>query len=164
MQLTTSTVNNNPTCFFLTLPPSAIANQESLSGLETEMRKLEGIVKEIVDEMGYLQKREERFTGTNSTSEQPHVSLLHFFIPIRFSINKPTRPELCMVFTSVTRRIGHMADSPPPRILQAEIPHRLRSGSEVPGLSSALQSRRWKSLMYRVMLTGNLGFLNPVAP
>ena len=32
------------------------------------MRKLEGIVKEIVDEMGYLKKREERFTDTNSTS------------------------------------------------------------------------------------------------
>jgi hypothetical protein len=44
---------------------SAIANQESLSGLETEMRKLEGIVKEIVDEMDYLKKREERFQNTN---------------------------------------------------------------------------------------------------
>jgi hypothetical protein len=32
------------------------------------MRKLEGIVKEIVEEMGYLKKREERFTDTNSTS------------------------------------------------------------------------------------------------
>ena len=50
----------------LTLRFSAIANQESLSALETEMRKLEGIVKEIVDEMGYLKKREERFTDTNS--------------------------------------------------------------------------------------------------
>lgn len=29
------------------------------------MRKLEGLVKEIVDEMGYLKKREERFTDTN---------------------------------------------------------------------------------------------------
>ena len=47
---------------------SAIANQESLSGLETEMRKLEGIVKEIVDELGYLKTREERFQATNSTS------------------------------------------------------------------------------------------------
>lgn len=44
---------------------SAIANQESLSALETEMRKLEGVVKEIVDEMGYLKKREERFQATN---------------------------------------------------------------------------------------------------
>ncbi|KAF8155958.1 emp24/gp25L/p24 family/GOLD-domain-containing protein [Crassisporium funariophilum] len=47
---------------------NAIANQESLSGLETEMRKLEGIVKEVVDEMGYLKKREERFTETNSST------------------------------------------------------------------------------------------------
>ncbi|KAF8069115.1 emp24/gp25L/p24 family/GOLD-domain-containing protein [Lyophyllum atratum] len=47
---------------------NAIANQESLSGLETEMRKLEGIVKEIVDEMGYLKTREEKFTDTNSST------------------------------------------------------------------------------------------------
>ena len=45
--------------------PSAIANQESLSALETEMRKLEGLVKEVVDEMGYLKTREQRFTDTN---------------------------------------------------------------------------------------------------
>ncbi|KAJ4000720.1 emp24/gp25L/p24 family/GOLD-domain-containing protein [Lentinula boryana] len=47
---------------------NAIANQESLSGLETEMRKLEGIVKEIVDEMAYLKKRELRFTDTNTST------------------------------------------------------------------------------------------------
>ena len=29
------------------------------------MRKLEGLVKEIVDEMTYLKRREERFTNTN---------------------------------------------------------------------------------------------------
>jgi len=48
---------------------NAIANQESLSGLETEMRKLEGIVKEIVDEMSYLKKREERFSSTNESTQ-----------------------------------------------------------------------------------------------
>lgn len=47
---------------------SAIAAQESLSGLETEMRKLEGIVKEIVDELNYLKQREERFSSTNGMS------------------------------------------------------------------------------------------------
>jgi hypothetical protein len=49
---------------------NAIANQESLSGLETEMRKLEGIVKEIVDEFGYLKKREERFADTNLSTKE----------------------------------------------------------------------------------------------
>jgi len=44
---------------------NAIANQESLSGLETEMRKLEGLVKEIVAEMDYLKRREERLQTTN---------------------------------------------------------------------------------------------------
>ncbi|KAI0034679.1 emp24/gp25L/p24 family/GOLD-domain-containing protein [Vararia minispora EC-137] len=48
---------------------NAIANQESLSGLETEMRKLEGMVKEIVDEMTYLKKREERFSSTNESTQ-----------------------------------------------------------------------------------------------
>ena len=52
---------------FLINQNSAIANQESLSGLEVEMRKLEAIVKEIVDEMGYLKAREERFADTNRT-------------------------------------------------------------------------------------------------
>jgi hypothetical protein len=41
------------------------------------MRKLEGIVKEIADEMGYLKKREERFTDTNSASDQFPISLAH---------------------------------------------------------------------------------------
>ncbi|KAL1948881.1 hypothetical protein VTO73DRAFT_10687 [Trametes versicolor] len=48
---------------------NAIANQESLSALETEMRKLEGIVKEIVDEMDYLKSREERFQQTNMSTQ-----------------------------------------------------------------------------------------------
>jgi len=44
---------------------SAIANQESLSILEVEMRKLEAVTKEIVDELGYLQRREMRMRDTN---------------------------------------------------------------------------------------------------
>ena len=34
------------------------------------MRKLEGIVKEIVDELDYLKKREERFQTTNGAFSQ----------------------------------------------------------------------------------------------
>ena len=44
---------------------NAIAKQESLSGLEVEMRKLEGVVKEIVDELNYLKRREVRMRDTN---------------------------------------------------------------------------------------------------
>jgi len=47
---------------------NAIAAKESLSGLETEMRKLEGLVKEIQDEMDYLRKREMRFQSTNEST------------------------------------------------------------------------------------------------
>ena len=39
------------------------------------MRKLEGIVKEIVDEMDHLKKREERFQNTNGMSFLCHVAL-----------------------------------------------------------------------------------------
>ncbi|KAF5378746.1 hypothetical protein D9615_007005 [Tricholomella constricta] len=59
---------------------NAIANQESLSGLETEMRKLEGIVKEIVDELGYLKSREERFTKTNTSTNERVQSFAWFTI------------------------------------------------------------------------------------
>jgi hypothetical protein len=41
------------------------------------MRKLEGIVKEIVDEMDYLKRREERFQDTNGKPFLPRVPLLH---------------------------------------------------------------------------------------
>ena len=51
-----------------TTPCSAIANKESLSVLETEMRKIEGIVKEINDELEYLRRRESRFADTNGSS------------------------------------------------------------------------------------------------
>ncbi|WWD15766.1 endoplasmic reticulum vesicle protein 25 [Kwoniella shandongensis] len=49
---------------------NAIANQESLSILEVEMRKLEAVVKEIVDEMGYLQRREMKMRDTNESTNE----------------------------------------------------------------------------------------------
>ena len=57
---------------------NAIAKQESLSGLEVEMRKLEGVVKEIVDELNYLKRREARMRDTNGESRATlrHPSLL----------------------------------------------------------------------------------------
>lgn len=58
---------------------SAIAAQESLSGLETEMRKLEGLVKEVVDEMDYLKKREERFSSTNGMCNTSRQSAFYSF-------------------------------------------------------------------------------------
>lgn len=61
---------------------SAIAAQESLSGLETEMRKLEGIVKEIVEEMDYLKRREQRFSSTNGRSQHDLVLATFLIIAI----------------------------------------------------------------------------------
>ncbi|EIN08309.1 hypothetical protein PUNSTDRAFT_68398 [Punctularia strigosozonata HHB-11173 SS5] len=59
---------------------NAIANQESLSALETEMRKLEGIVKEISDELGYLKTREERFSATNESTLRRVNNFSYFII------------------------------------------------------------------------------------
>lgn len=50
---------------------NAIANKESLSVLETEMRKVEGVVKEIVEELEYLKRRELRFQSTNGARARP---------------------------------------------------------------------------------------------
>ncbi|GAA5851113.1 hypothetical protein JCM8547_004136 [Rhodosporidiobolus lusitaniae] len=49
---------------------NAIAKQESLSGLEVEMRKLEGVVKEIVEELNYLKRREARMRDTNESTNE----------------------------------------------------------------------------------------------
>jgi hypothetical protein len=40
------------------------------------MRRLEGLVKEIVDEMGYLKKREERFANTNGVALLPYLTFV----------------------------------------------------------------------------------------
>lgn len=49
---------------------NAVANQESLSGLETELRKLEAEVDEILKEMEYLKRREQRMRDTNESTNQ----------------------------------------------------------------------------------------------
>jgi len=55
---------------------NAIAKQESLSGLEVEMRKLEGVVKEIVEELNYLKRREARMRDTNGELSISELSQL----------------------------------------------------------------------------------------
>ncbi|KAF7722983.1 vesicle coat component [Apophysomyces ossiformis] len=45
-----------------------IAKDEKLGPLELELRKLETVVKEIVDEMGYLQRREAKLRDTNEST------------------------------------------------------------------------------------------------
>ncbi|MBW0509647.1 hypothetical protein O181_049362 [Austropuccinia psidii MF-1] len=47
---------------------NAIAKAESLSGLEVEMRKLEGITQEIVEELNYLKRREAKLRDTNEST------------------------------------------------------------------------------------------------
>lgn len=47
---------------------NAIANQESLSGMETELRKLAATADEILDEMEYLKLREKRMSDTQAST------------------------------------------------------------------------------------------------
>ncbi|WFD34642.1 vesicle coat component [Malassezia cuniculi] len=47
---------------------NAIANQESLSGMETELRKLLTVADEILEQMDYMKRREMRMTKTNDST------------------------------------------------------------------------------------------------
>jgi nitric oxide reductase large subunit len=58
------------------------------------MRKLEGIVKEVQDELGYLKSREERFSQTNGRS----ISLASVFYDTH-----------CIVKESTLTRIQHFS-------------------------------------------------------
>ena len=103
---------------------SAIANQESLSGLETEMRKLEGVVKEIVDEMEYLKTREERFQSTNSAYSGAGIE--HYSLTCHCtldSVDAGSRAKLRVVHVRVSLRTRRLADLPPSRFLQAQVPY-----------------------------------------
>jgi len=52
-----------------TTPHSSIANKASLSVLGTEKCKIEGIVKDLNDELEHPRRRESKLAGTNSSSE-----------------------------------------------------------------------------------------------
>jgi hypothetical protein len=106
------------------LSSSAIANQESLSGLETEMRKLEGVVKEIVDELEYLKQREERFSDTNRQSSFGFLRISYEFY-VTCSCDESPRAEFCLVHHPCPRGPWRLADSPPPVVFQAQVPYRL---------------------------------------
>lgn len=52
-----------------------IANAEKLDPLELELRKLETVVKEIVDEMNYLKRREAKLRDTNGNNTKARLYL-----------------------------------------------------------------------------------------
>lgn len=108
----------------LTMRNSAIANQESLSSLEVEMRKLEGIIKEVVDEMGFLKTREERFADTNGQLASSSYSSDQCTDRPR-RIHEQTRSQLCPVQLLRAGSTRGLANTASPRILQAQVSHRL---------------------------------------
>ena len=88
------------------------------------MRKLEGVVKEIVDEMNYLKKREERFSSTNGAP----LSLSDLIYPIKHirlpsRVNTSKSSQLCLVHDLCARRTWCLANIPLARLLQAQVPH-----------------------------------------
>ena len=90
------------------------------------MRKLEGIVKEVVDEMTYLRKREERFTKTNGAFiPPPHFMSILTRSRCPHRIDESTRTKLWLVYHPIACWLGRMANIPPSRVLQAEISYRL---------------------------------------
>jgi hypothetical protein len=101
---------------------SAIANQESLSGLETEMRKLEALVKEVENELGYLKIREERFSSTNGVLSRIIGSIsAHGF----HRVHAGSSTKFLLVYHFLLRGVGCMANIASSFLLQEEVPHRL---------------------------------------
>lgn len=60
------------------------------------MRKLEGLVKEIVDEMAYLQKREERFSTTNGAFHS-QLRLVILLLTDVYRVDKRPCAVICTV-------------------------------------------------------------------
>ena len=77
-----------------------------------EMRKLEGLVKEIVDELDYLKKREEKFANTNRTPPSPSYMSYSSYLSF-ISLDEPARAKFCLVYTVLARGSRYMGDFPP---------------------------------------------------
>ncbi|KAG0144228.1 hypothetical protein CROQUDRAFT_47594, partial [Cronartium quercuum f. sp. fusiforme G11] len=64
---------------------NAIAKAESLSGLEVKMRKLEGIIKEIVEELDHLKRREAKMRDTNESTNNRINHFAFLTVSVLFS-------------------------------------------------------------------------------
>ncbi len=104
------------------------------------MRKLEGLVKELVEEMDFLKKREERFTRTNSSSS---VFLYGVCITIVNSVDKRTCTKLCMVYHPMPHHSWRLANLPSSFVLQTKVSYRL---SLLITQSFSLDGLRWGGL------------------
>lgn len=87
------------------------------------MRKLEGVVKEIVDELEYLKKREERFADTNRQSSFGFLHITSYECYVPYSCDESPSTEFRLVHHSCPRGSWRLADSSPPIVFQAQVPH-----------------------------------------
>ena len=116
---------------------NAIAKQESLSGLEVEMRKLEGVVKEIVEELNYLKRREAMMRDTNGKHQ--NTLSLHRYTPRLGNGNR-----------HATSRVRSLRTSYPP----TNTPH--RSDPTCPGQMNLCRSGKSPTLGSRAGWAGGL--------
>ena len=86
------------------------------------MRKLEGVVKEIVDELNYLKRREAKMRDTNGSLCFPR----HAAASLRRIINRidqRTRPVVFAFDRLYPARVGRLANHLPPVIFQIKATH-----------------------------------------
>lgn len=105
---------------------NAIANQESLSVLEVEMRKLEGVVKDIVDELGYLQRREIRMRDTNGEARPGSLMCKYVWLKDScFRIHQHPGSKLLSPHHLCAHRSRRMANPASAILLQTQVLDRL---------------------------------------
>lgn len=106
---------------------NAIAKAESLSGLEVEMRKLEGVVKEIVDELNYLKRREARMRDTNGAlviMACPAARLTHHDYRHVHRVDKRPRSKILDPHHRRSHQLGSLADLVPSSVRSLHSSHR----------------------------------------
>lgn len=88
------------------------------------MRKLEGVVKEVSDELGYLKRREARFRDTNGEwGSLVAVSRSHHHT---FRVHEGPSPRLRPIHDCLPHRSRSVADIPFEIILPQKVSYRLR--------------------------------------
>lgn len=121
------------------------------------MRKLEGVVKEVVDELGYLKEREVRFQTTNG-KYTPLASQFYDFLPADFYIflrvHEQPRSEFRIIIAGHVNRSGRLADLPSSGLLQTEISYRLIC----PSVSFSPEWTCWQRVLVRARVKSTCEF------
>lgn len=87
------------------------------------MRKLEGLVNEIVSELGYLKAREQRFSDTNGTYILILCLLFEYILTSTafIRVDKSTSSAVWLFYFRCAGRLGCLANSTSTIIFQTKI-------------------------------------------